>query len=250
MKTKIYLLFIIASLLVIQSCKKDDDTTSDAEKPTADFSYSGANTYAPAEVSFTNNSTNATSYHWDFGDNSTSTEKNPKHTYLNGGTYTVTLKATGDGGSETISKTVNITNKPTVCKLKKIYLIDFPFVDPNTSSGWDSNDGPDVYFLLLDTNNNNNSVLFGDASFRYQDVTQSMLPINWYWSSGNYWQIPVLDDFLFIDFYDYDPYSDDEHIGYVSYKMSNYMTVQNHYPSEITLTQNNITVKFEIQWEP
>lgn len=44
-------------------------------------------------VSFTNLSQTATSYQWQFGDGTTSTEKNPKHKYQNPGIYTITLKA-------------------------------------------------------------------------------------------------------------------------------------------------------------
>ncbi|MCK6691696.1 MAG: S8 family serine peptidase, partial [Thermoanaerobaculia bacterium] len=48
---------------------------------------------AGAAVSFTNTSQYATSYLWDFGDNSTSTDINPVHTYTLPGAYTVTLTA-------------------------------------------------------------------------------------------------------------------------------------------------------------
>jgi len=44
-------------------------------------------------VSFTNNSVNAQSYVWDFGDGTTSTEENPQHNYANEGPYTITLTA-------------------------------------------------------------------------------------------------------------------------------------------------------------
>lgn len=44
-------------------------------------------------VSFTNASQFATTYLWDFGDDSTSTETNPVHTYALPGVYTVTLTA-------------------------------------------------------------------------------------------------------------------------------------------------------------
>lgn len=44
-------------------------------------------------VVFTNNSTNATSYHWDFGDGSTSTSEFPFHTYSANGVYNVCLIA-------------------------------------------------------------------------------------------------------------------------------------------------------------
>ena len=49
----------------------------------------------PAEFSFTNNSLNATSYNWTFGDGNGSAGNNPSHTYSNQtfGTYTVQLIA-------------------------------------------------------------------------------------------------------------------------------------------------------------
>ena len=49
----------------------------------------------PAEFSFVNNSLNATSYNWTFGDGNGSTGNNPSHTYSNQtfGTYTVQLIA-------------------------------------------------------------------------------------------------------------------------------------------------------------
>jgi len=48
----------------------------------------------PLTVSFTNLSTNADSYLWDFGDGSTSTQTNPQHTYTTKGSFTVKLTAT------------------------------------------------------------------------------------------------------------------------------------------------------------
>ena len=78
--------------------------------PIANFTFSGAGNPAPCEVVFTNTSTNATSYSWDFGDGSTSTEENPTHTYMSGGTFTVSLTAIGPGGENSISKNVNISD--------------------------------------------------------------------------------------------------------------------------------------------
>ncbi len=45
------------------------------------------------KVTFTNKSTFATSYSWNFGDNNTSTLENPVHTYAANGTYKVVLTA-------------------------------------------------------------------------------------------------------------------------------------------------------------
>ncbi len=57
---------------------------------------------APASVTFVNQSQNAGSYSWDFGDGTTSTEPNPSHIYNNLGVYTVTLTAeAGACGNDT-----------------------------------------------------------------------------------------------------------------------------------------------------
>lgn len=58
----------------------------------AGFSHN-ANGMQP--VSFTNTSTNAARYAWDFGDGQTSTATNPIHTYTSKGNYTVRLISTG-----------------------------------------------------------------------------------------------------------------------------------------------------------
>lgn len=76
--------------------------------PAANFS-AGVN---GATASFTNNSQNATSYSWAFGDGSTSSESNPDHTYLADGTYTVTLTATNNCGSTVFAQVVVIVLPP------------------------------------------------------------------------------------------------------------------------------------------
>ena len=76
----------------------------------ADFSASATTSCdAPLSVSFTNNSTNTTTYLWDFGDGSTSTEANPTHSYLALGNYNVILTASaGVCGTDTETKAAYI----------------------------------------------------------------------------------------------------------------------------------------------
>jgi len=59
------------------------------ENPIADFSYTANN----QEITFTNTSSEATSYNWDFGDGNSSTEENPVYTYSASDTYTIILTA-------------------------------------------------------------------------------------------------------------------------------------------------------------
>ncbi len=59
----------------------------------------------PFTVQFTNLSTNAGTFLWDFGDGTTSTAVNPSHTYTASGNYTVTLIADGNAcGKDTATK--------------------------------------------------------------------------------------------------------------------------------------------------
>jgi len=71
--------------------------------PTADFS--SATIGNSNSVIFTNNSSNAISYFWDFGDGSTSTEANPTHVFATPGEYEVTLDAINDCGFTEFTQT-------------------------------------------------------------------------------------------------------------------------------------------------
>ncbi len=60
--------------------------------------FEPSQTYAcqvPATIDFENYSLNGLNYIWNFGDDSTSTEANPSHTYTEPGLYTVTLQTAG-----------------------------------------------------------------------------------------------------------------------------------------------------------
>ncbi|MEW6220865.1 MAG: PKD domain-containing protein [Thermodesulfobacteriota bacterium] len=78
-------------------------------RPEAAFAASPAAGVAPLVVTFTNQSRNADSWRWDFGDGSTGTEQQPRHTYSVPGSYTVTLTASGPGGEATISRAGLVT---------------------------------------------------------------------------------------------------------------------------------------------
>ena len=82
--------------------------------PVADFVADFTNGLAPLTVNFTNRSTDATSFTWDFGDGHSSTDAEPSNTYSNAGTYSVSLTAVGDGGTNTLTLTdfIVVTNPP------------------------------------------------------------------------------------------------------------------------------------------
>ncbi|GLR16101.1 hypothetical protein GCM10007940_07160 [Portibacter lacus] len=66
------------------------------DEPSASFT-SNVSGY---EVTFDNNSLNANSYSWNFGDGETSATANPTHSYAAPGSYDVTLTATNNCGSD------------------------------------------------------------------------------------------------------------------------------------------------------
>ncbi|MBN2778383.1 MAG: PKD domain-containing protein [Bacteroidales bacterium] len=66
------------------------------EEPIADFNYIANGSI----ISFTNNSTAADSFVWDFGDETSSTEINPVHIFSESGNYTVKLTASSECGTD------------------------------------------------------------------------------------------------------------------------------------------------------
>ena len=81
--------------------------------PTAAFTAAPLSGQAPLAVSFTNQSTGTvSSWTWVLGDGQTSTLHEPTHTYTTAGNYTVSLTASGPGGTHTVSKPGYITATP------------------------------------------------------------------------------------------------------------------------------------------
>jgi PKD repeat protein len=90
-------------------------TTIPAETIKVDFVGSPTYGQVPLLVNFTSFSTdNVSKYEWDFGDKETSTEKNPSHLYSMEGTYSVSLRGSGNGQADDEVKTGYITVKRTV----------------------------------------------------------------------------------------------------------------------------------------
>ncbi len=83
-------------------------------KPMADFAYNGKKHVAPTKVTFENKSKKAETYEWDFGDGTTSSEAMPSHRYTSSGNYTVVLKATKGGKSNTKKKKI-VVDAPVQC---------------------------------------------------------------------------------------------------------------------------------------
>jgi PKD repeat protein len=82
----------------------DGEIAPGDEGPIAAFSGLPTSGEIPLAVIFTDESINAESWQWTFGDGGTSTVQNPSHTYTVAGVYTVSLTVTNDFGSDTDTK--------------------------------------------------------------------------------------------------------------------------------------------------
>ncbi|MCF8256880.1 MAG: HYR domain-containing protein, partial [Flavobacteriales bacterium] len=83
--------------------------------PNANFGLENAEGCYPLTVTFGNQSTNGFNYFWDFGNGNTSTSPNPVQTYLNPGSFSVSLVVTNQSGcSDTLtsSSAVNVFPPP------------------------------------------------------------------------------------------------------------------------------------------
>jgi PKD repeat protein len=78
---------------ITNSCGTDTVCQSVTVCGSAATTASYSSTSTGATVNFTDASTNATSWLWDFGDATTSTQQNPSHTYASSGTYYVCVTA-------------------------------------------------------------------------------------------------------------------------------------------------------------
>lgn len=141
-------------MLIVSNAQCSDTLVHIAriDPPTPVVSFTGKGVgCAPLSVSFTNNSRYASSYEWDFGDGIKSNEENPTHTYLTGGTYSISLIARGDGGQalDVHVDSVEVYNSPNaffVAQPKVIHIPSDPLVLFNLSQSasqfyWDFGDG-------------------------------------------------------------------------------------------------------------
>src|SRR5258705_7697545 len=84
-------------------CRSVFMATPALAQPVASFTVNQNNGCSPLNVQFTNTSTGAVSFFWDFGDGNTSTLTNPSNIYTNAGNYNVMLVATAlPGQSDTL----------------------------------------------------------------------------------------------------------------------------------------------------
>lgn len=104
----------------------------------ADFTVNDTLVYLPsANVVFFNSSTNASSFLWDFGDGSTSTDQNPWHAYDSAGVYAVTLIAyNSQCGNDTLVMIdyIHVDSGVSINEIENIYSASLQPVPVNENS--------------------------------------------------------------------------------------------------------------------
>lgn len=114
-----------------------------SEDPLSAFSFTA--TPCNLSVPFQNNSSNGSSWIWNFGDGQTSTDNTPEHVYPYSGTYPVTLISDPGGCADTATQNVTV-HRPPVADFSQSTSCTFTaqFVnlsDSATSYQWDFGDG-------------------------------------------------------------------------------------------------------------
>ncbi|MBN1820500.1 MAG: PKD domain-containing protein, partial [Prolixibacteraceae bacterium] len=142
--------------------------------PEARFSIKNNNVLGPATIVFINNSLNATTYSWDFGDPESggtnfSDKENPTHTYTNGGRYKVVLTTSSENFVETstASDYVVIT-EPSNPPAAKFSIVNNNVQEPaNISFSNESENADDYLWDFGDSDSGNNSSAEQSPSHNY-----------------------------------------------------------------------------------
>lgn len=215
------------------SCSKKEASTPSNPTPSANFNYTISKPFAPTTVVFSNLSTYATDYRWDFGDNNNSLLISPTNLYTKGGTYTVRLTATGIGGSNSVTKTVNIPNPATRLQIDKITLGSLT----NTPTG-----NFDFYFRVI--NSNNQEVW---KSGNVKDFNSTKFPTT-FTVSGSLILLNLALDFQ-VEVWRVGLFTDTR-LGFAPLVPSLYNTGANAYPAYITIPNslNGTGMLFDITW--
>jgi len=151
------------------------------QAPTANSggSYSG---YVNNSIDFdasgsTDTDGTVVSYHWDFGDGTTSTDKNPIHAYTELGTFTVSLTVTDDDGA-----TDETTTAATITEL----LIDQLPPNSDANGPYVSNVNEIVTFDASGSSDSDGTIVSYNWSFGDGTFGEGVNPTHVYSSTGNF----------------------------------------------------------------
>ncbi|MFT5819136.1 MAG: PKD repeat protein [Crocinitomix sp.] len=192
-------------------------------------------------IKFNNQSTNASSYQWDFGNGSTSSLASPKYTYPSEGTYTVTLTSICSGNADVYTRQIKV-KAPTTISVESIKLTKFPESDGSTEWDYDADEElsdtelrPDIYIKVM----KGICVVYKSSTSSNQGT--SSLPS---WTLEK--DLTNLDDTYQIELWDEDS-GDDQLMDELDFTPADYMN-PGVYPSSITISYGDLGFKLEVSW--
>lgn len=267
---KIFLAFLV--VITTASCDKSTQEEPTPEH-TGEFSVSapGDDFMAPAEISFIPKETlENSSYLWDFGDGTTTTETHPKKVFTTGGEKTVRLSLTSNGITKTETKTFTVEAPYTKVRIKKSTILTASTAYTN-GRGWDIavsgnvylTGGADVYLTAKFTNMSTASYT---TNIKTNVTSQQLTNGSLFWEhSGSGYLLsskPATEEQLTIQLRDADESSTSinavyEGMGSAVLKLSDLMTTGNKYPTSIelkggpanTYLNSALKIKLDLVWE-
>lgn len=139
MKKSLLIVCVLVCAVIFSACVRE---------PEAGFSYDLTSMVAQKAIQFTNLSSNATQYEWNFGDGTELVNSiNPVHTYERSGSYTVSLTAIGEDGTASYTETIAVARPVSV--IPGVALGGFELYEEWSSVKKKLNDGYEhnVYYM-------------------------------------------------------------------------------------------------------
>lgn len=126
-RLSLHLPTLLIAILIFVGCKQEKYDFNDLGNPVKSFyTNTSGELLINQSIAFMNESLNAETYFWDFGDGTTSTDKNPTKIFAEGGVYTVKLRAVGAAGTGNYSKSLIVIDPDVVVPTDKfMYFIEY-----------------------------------------------------------------------------------------------------------------------------
>lgn len=175
--TNVSLVLTIGVVIFISSCNETDPLPISK----AGFEVIDQNKLEKfVPVKFVNLSTNSATFRWDFGDGTfDSLNISPEHTYLDEGTYDVSLIATTEDGQESTEiQSVDIKKRVLVA----FSVTNISFVDENGEPWDEDGTGPDLVFIFGAQSADLDDYIFTDTA---KNLTPADLPLDWEFQAGD-----------------------------------------------------------------
>jgi len=236
-------ILLALSALTFAGCSTESNPVSSIPEPTADFTMSG-DRVSPASITFTNRSTEADRYRWEFGGGVTSTQEHPEVIFEDYGTYTITLYATRISTGHTDAYQRQLTITPGRVFLESVVVMQIPYVDAQ-GAGWDNNGtGPDLQWDLTDYQDD---ILLSSRTI--DNVRPADLPITYSIEPGY-----ELDERNHINLYDNDSPLGYEFMGGFSVSIWTWAEANDYNDTWIVdtnpdLPARNVQVKMIVRWQ-